>query len=138
MVATQGGTNCIILYCFISKIRARYARFGLLTGDCKSLYFIVSHGSIQSENQPGDVLEANEHYSSAHFIRLRTKYDAVSTVVSCLSKNLDSPNQFLLAANETPGTNFEFNESTSAFNGETASGLWTLRALPKETVPRGC
>eukprot|EP00435_Cladocopium_sp_Y103_P009323 s2334_g2.t1 len=42
----------------------------------------------------------------------------------------ESPNQFLLAANETPGANIEFNVSTSAFNGETASGIWTLRALP--------
>lgn len=39
----------------------------------------------------------------------------------------ESQNQFLLAANEAPGANFDFNVSTPAFNGEKASGTWTLR-----------
>eukprot|EP00435_Cladocopium_sp_Y103_P007752 s5255_g2.t1 len=46
-----------------------------------------------------------------------------------------SPNRFLLAANETPGANFEFNVSTSAFNGETASGTWTLRVSMSPSPP---
>jgi hypothetical protein len=41
----------------------------------------------------------------------------------------DSQNQFLLAANEAPGADFDFNVSTPAFNGEKASGTWTLRVL---------